>query len=271
MTAATIDPNPREALKVTQLRVLQSEWTKFRSLRSTVWTLLIGVVLMVGLAALLAAVTSSQFHTLTAEEKATFNPISASLGGISFAQLAIGVLGVLLISGEYSTGMIRASLTAVPKRLPVLWAKVAVYAGVVFAIMLAASFGSFLLGQALLGDHGVGLGAQGAVRSVFGAALYLTVAGVIGVAAGALIRNSAGGISAFVGLFFLAPPLSLLLPSSISDAASPYLPSNAGGELYGGASQFGHGLGFGAGLAVLCTYAVVLVGAAAWRLRKADA
>ncbi|MCW2544056.1 MAG: putative transporter transrane protein [Frankiales bacterium] len=275
MTATlTVIPTPQAALpdlKVTQLRVLKSEWTKFRSLRSTVWTLLIAVVLMVGLAALLSAVTNSQFHTLKPEEKATFNPIAASLGGISFAQLAIGVLGVLLISGEYSTGMIRASLTAVPKRLPVLWAKVAVYAGVVFVIMLASSFGAFLLGQALLGTHGVGLSAPGAVRSIYGAALYLTIAGTIGVAIGALIRNSAGGISAFVGLFFLAPPLSMLLPSSMSDAITPYLPSNAGGALYGGASPFDKPLDPWVGFAVLCSYAVVLVAAAAVRLRKSDA
>jgi ABC-2 type transport system permease protein len=270
MTAATLAP-PAELLKVTQFRVVRSEWIKLRSLRSTVWTLLIAVVLMIGLAALLGAVTKSEFDKVSAEEQALFNPISSSLGGISFAQLAIGVLGVLLISGEYSTGMIRASLTAVPKRLPVLWAKVGVYAAVVFVVMLVASFGAFLLGQALLGDLGVSLSADDAVRSVFGAALYLTVAGIIGVAIGALIRNSAGGISAFVGLFFLAPPLSLLLPSSLADSVTPYLPSNAGGALYGGASPFEKPLDPWVGFAVLCSYGVVLLVAAAVRMRRTDA
>lgn len=269
--APVVVPPSLPDLRVTQSRVIQSEWTKFRSLRSTVWTLLVGVILMVGLAALLSAVTSSEFHTLTPAEKASFNPISASLGGISFAQLAVGVLGVLLITGEYSTGMIRSSLTVVPKRLPVLWAKITVFAGAVFALMLAASFGAFFLGQALLGEHGVGISANGAVRSVFGAALYLTIAGIIGIGIGTLIRNSAGGISAFVGLFFMAPPLTMLLPSSIGDSVSRYLPSDAGGALYGGSSPFEHHLGPWAGLGVLCAYAAVLVAAAAVRMIRSDA
>lgn len=258
-------------LKVTQLRVIHSEWTKFRSLRSTVWTLVIAIALMIGLAALLSAVTNSEFHTLKPDEVASFNPVSASLGGIGFAQLAVGVLGVLLISGEYSTGMIRASLTAVPSRLPVLWAKVVVFAGGVFALMLASSFGAFFLGQSLLGSHGVGIGYHSAVRSIFGAALYLTLAGIIGVAIGALLRNSAGAISAFVGLFFMAPPLAMLLPSSIQDSVTPYLPSNAGGAMYGGSSPFEHPMGPWTGFAVLAGYAVVLITAAAVRMRRTDA
>jgi ABC-2 type transport system permease protein len=205
------------ALKVTQRRVLHSEWTKFRSLRSTVWTLLVAVTLMIGIGALFSAVTASQYHSLSASDRAIFNPITTSLDGISFAQLAIGVLGVLLISGEYSTGMIRASLTAVPSRLPVLWGKLAVFAGMVFSVSLITSFISFFLGQALLSGHhlNVTITAPGALRSVIGAALYMTVAGMIGVALGALLRNTAAGISTFVGAFFVIPPLAGLLPSSI--------------------------------------------------------
>ena len=271
MTAATTAYATAPGLKVTQLRVIRSEWTKFRSLRSTIWTLLVAVTLMVGLAALLSAVTANQFSTLTPSEKATFNPVSASLGGIAFAQLAVGVLGALLISGEYTTGMIRSSLTVVPRRLPVLWGKVAVFAGTTFSLMLVASFGAFLLGQSLLGSHGVGITADGALGSVLGAAGYLTIAGIIGMAIGALLRNSAGAISAFVGVFFMAPPLAMLLPSSIQDSVTPYLPSNAGGAMYGGSSPFDHPMGPWAGFGVLAGYAVVLVGAAAVRMRRTDA
>ena len=140
-------------MRVTQARVLRSEWTKFRSLRSTVWTLLAAVVLAVGVGALLSAVTASQYDTFTGRDRRA-STRSHQPGRVRFAQLALGVLGVLLISGEYSTGMIRSSLTVVPKRLPVLWGKLAVFAGAVSSSPAGPSFVSFFLGQALLsGQH----------------------------------------------------------------------------------------------------------------------
>src|SRR6201993_4522636 len=145
------------ALKVTQARVLLSEFTKFRSLRSTVYTLLTAVALMIGIGALFSAVTASQYHTFSAVDKAAFNPVTTSLIGVSFAVVAFGVLGVLLMSGEYSTGMIRSSLTAVPRRLPVLWAKLAVFAAVIFSVSLVTSLVSFFLGQALLDGQHIGV------------------------------------------------------------------------------------------------------------------
>jgi ABC-2 type transport system permease protein len=272
-TATTAPAAGQQGLRVTQPRVLLSEWTKFRSLRSTVWTLLIAVVLSIGIGALFSAVTASQYHTFSPADRASFNPISTSLNGMMFAQLAIGVLGVLLISGEYSTGMIRSSLTAVPRRLPVLWAKLGVFAGVVFAVTLVTSFVSFFLGQALLSSHhlNVAISAPGALRSVIGAALYATVAGMIGMALGGLLRNTAAGISTFVAVFFVIPPLTDLLPSSWSSHFAQYLPSNAGEVLFGGARGLAHPLSPWTGFGVLCIYAVVLIGFAAWRLRRADA
>lgn len=264
---------PVPTTKVTQARVLRSEWTKFRSLRSTVWTLLVAVALMVGIGALFSAVTASQWDTASLADRLSFSPITTSLNGIVFAQLAIGVLGVLLMSGEYSTGMIRASLTAVPRRLPVLWGKLAVFAGVVLVVSLITSFVSFLVGQALLNGHdlGVSISSPGALRSVLGAALYMTVAGMIGVALGGLMRNTAAGISTFVGAFFVIPPLAGLLPSSISDHLTKYLPSNAGGAVFGDTTGVSDALSPWVGFAVLCGYAVVLIAAAAWRLRRTDA
>ena len=261
------------ALKVTQARVLVSEFTKFRTVRSTVWTLLVAVVLMIGLSALFAAVTASQYHTFGPADRASFNPVSVSLGGMMFAVVAFGVLGVLMISGEYSTGMIRSSLTAVPRRLPVLWGKLAVFAGVIFSVSLVASFISFFLGQALLNSHqlGVSIAAPGALRSIIGAALYVTVAGMIGVALGALFRNTAAGIATFAGVFFVIPPLTGLLPASISDHLSQYLPSNAGEAVWGGARGVTDALSPWTGFALLCGYAVVLIAAAALRLRRVDA
>jgi ABC-type transport system involved in multi-copper enzyme maturation permease subunit len=269
----TVPAASHQTLRVTQLRVVLSEWIKFRSLRSTIWTLLIAVVLSIGIGALFSGVTASQYHTFSAADKASFNPITTSLNGMMFAQLAIGVLGVLLISGEYSTGMIRSSLTAVPKRLPVLWAKLGVFAAVAFAVMLVTSFVSFFLGQALLSSHhlNVSMSAPGALRSVIGAALYVTVAGMIGMTLGGLLRNTAAGISTFVAAFFVIPPLTDLLPASWSSHFVQYLPSNAGEVLYGGARGLAHPLAPWTGFGVLCIYAVVLIGFAAWRLRRADA
>jgi ABC-type transport system involved in multi-copper enzyme maturation permease subunit len=274
-TVTTAPAGGQRGLRVTQRRVLRSEWTKFRSLRSTIWTLLTAVVLSIGIGALFSAVSASQYHTFSPADRASFSPISTSLNGMIFAQLAIGVLGVLLISGEYSTGMIRSSLTAVPRRLPVLWAKLGVFAGAVFTLTLVTSFVSFFLGQALLSSHhlNAAISAPGAVRSVIGAALYATVAGMIGMALGGLLRNTAAGISTFVAVFFVVPPLTELLPVSWSSHFAQYLPSNAGEVLFGGGgtSELAHPLAPWTGFGVLCAYAVVVIGCAAWRLRRADA
>ena len=269
----TAPPAGQPGLRVTQLRVVLSEWIKFRTLRSTMWTLLAAVVLTIGIGALFSAVTANQFHTFSPADQASFNPISTSLNGILFSQLAIGVLGVLLISGEYSTGMIRSSLTAVPRRLPVLWAKLGVLAGVSFVLMLVTSFASFFIGQALLNSHhlGVSISSPNALRDVIGAALYVTVAGLIGMSLGALMRNTAAGISTMVAVFFVLPPVAGLLPSSWSSHFVQYLPSNAGEALYGGTHGLAHALAPWTGFGVLCAYAAVLIGFAAWRLRRADA
>src|SRR5215470_9021397 len=274
LTSATATGPARvPALKVTQGRVLLSEVTKFRSLRSTMWTLVAAVVLMIGLGALFSAATASQYHTFNWAERAAFNPVTTSLNGVIFAVVAFGVLGVLLTGGEYSTGMIRSSLTAVPRRLPVLWGKVVVFAGSIFSVSLAASFISFFLGQALLSSHhlGVSITAHDALRSVIGAALYMTVAGLIGLALGALLRNTAAGITTFAAVFFVIPLLATLLPASISDHLAQYLPSNAGGAIWGGAALVPNALSPWTGFALLCGYAAVLIGALAWRLRRSDA
>jgi len=262
-------------LKVTQARVLLSEFTKFRSLRSTMYTLLTALVLMIGLGAMFSAMSADQYQTSSAAHRASFNPVTTSLSSVLFVVVAFGVLGVLVTSGEYSTGMIRSSLTAVPRRLPVLWAKLAMFPAVIVPVCLIASFISFFLGQMLLDSHhlGVSISAPGALRSVIGAALYITVAGMIGVALGALFRNTAAAISTFTAVFLVIPQLAGLLPSSVSGDLVPYLPSNAGSALWGGAAflDVHHPLAPWTGFAVLCGYAVILIAAAAWRLRRTDA
>jgi len=258
-------------MKVTQSRVVKSEWTKFRSLRSTNITLLISVVLTVGLGALISAVIASHWDTASASDKADFNAVVTSLRGVNISQLAVGVLGVLLISGEYATGMIRASLTAVPKRLPVLWAKLGVFAGVVGVVAVISTFVSFFVGQSLLASHNldVSIGSSHALRMVLGAAAYLVLVGIIGMALGGVMRNTAAGISSLVALFFVIPPVLDLLPKSWSDNIGPYLPSNAGDAFWG--HPTGAHLSALAGFLVLCGWAAAAVVAAAIRLKERDA
>jgi ABC-2 type transport system permease protein len=275
MTTTMTEPGPVvprfPGMRVTQGRVIQSEWTKFRSLRSTKITLLVSVVLTVGIAALFTAVTANRWSHLSPGDRASFNAVVASLNGVRISQLAVGVLGVLLISGEYATGMIRASMTAVPRRLPVLWAKFTVFTGVVGAASLVSTFVAFFLGQSLLsGKHlNVAISSPGALRMVIGAGVYLLLVGITGMALGGLLRNTAAGISTLVGLYFVIPPITELLPSSWSNDITPYLPSNAG-EAFWGRPDFHH-LSPWAGLAVLCAWTVVAVVLAAVRLIRADA
>ncbi|SDJ48004.1 ABC-2 family transporter protein [Frankineae bacterium MT45] len=265
-------PQTSTGYRVTGRRVLRSEWTKFWSVRSPIWTLLVAVALTVGLGALFSAVRSSQHASMNAHELATFSATATSLSGMSIAELAIGVLGVLVITGEYATGMIRSSLTVVPKRLPVLWSKIGITSGVSFGAMLIASFAAFFLGQALLSSHGLSttLGAPGVFRSVVGAALSVTVIAIFSLGLGALLRNTAAAISTFVGIFFVLPPLAGLLPGSLSTDITPYLPSNAAAALFGGDTGFTL-LSPWSGFAVLCAYAAAITAAAAWRLRRTDA
>ena len=251
--------------RVTLPRLITSEWTKLRSVRSTVWSLLVAVVFIVGLSVLVPEV---RMHHLRPGERID-NPLELTLAGVQIAQLAVGVLGVLAITGEYATGMIRASMAAAPRRLPVLWAKLIVYGATVLALTVPAAFIAFFIGHAILQPHGeaVALGAHGVVRAVVGAGLYLTVIGLFGLSLGAIVRNTAGGIASFAAVMFVLPPLMNVLPTSWNNAISPYLPLQAGErvlQLQGGT------LSPWQGFAVLCGYAVAAAVVAAVLLRRRD-
>jgi ABC-2 type transport system permease protein len=265
-------PAVRPHGRVTQARVVYSEWIKLRSLRSTYLTLLAATVALIGLGALFSWFTDTHWTTMPARERADFDPALTSLRGFFLAQLAVGVLGVLMISGEYATGMIRASLAAVPRRLPVLWAKAAVFAGVVWALMTASSLVAFWIGQALLTSQhlGVSLADPGVPRAVFGVPLYLTVVGLLGVGIGALIRNSAGGIATVFGLLLVVPVLAEALPTSWGNRIDKWLPSNAGQALLSAHHQ-AHTLHPWTGFAVFCLYALAALAGAAVLLRRRDA
>jgi len=270
--ATRLAPVPATAAgPVTQVRVVRAEWTKLRALRSTWWCALIAVVLIVGLGAAIAG-SGTPYHVSAGNSAA--GGITVSLIGILFAQLVIGMLGVLAFSGEYATGMIRATLAVVPARLPVLWAKLVVLAGLVLPVTVLAAVAEFFTVTALESSRGgsaISLTDPGVLREVVGSSLYLTVIAVIGLALGALLRRTAAGLSVFAAVFLVVPLVAAYLPQGIKGFA-PYLPSNAGGDIWGAGKIFGgHQLGPWTGFAVLCGYAVVLTGLAAWRLRRRDA
>ena len=263
----------RDPRAVTFGRVLQSEWTKLRTLRSTLWSLLAAVVTMAALGPAVAAVQMSRWSHLGIEDRLRFDSIDSGVGGFHGAQLAIGVLGVLVITGEYATGMIKSSLMAVPRRLPVLWAKLAVFAAVTFSLMLASSVVSFFAVQAIVTQHHeqVTLAAPHALRAVIGTALFLTVLGVLAVGLGGLVRNTAGAIASLVGLLFVLPGIAALLPSSTADAINPYLPLNAGFAVATSTFDDSHHLAPWVGFTVFAGYGALAVAAAAVGLVRRDA
>jgi hypothetical protein len=234
-TAVASIPRLKASGRVTQARVALSEWTKFVSLRSTRWSVGVGVLLTIAFPLIFAAVTASHWGHMSPSDRAGRHPLDIALAGVNVGQLAIAVLGVLIITGEYTTGMIRSTMMAVPKRLPVLWAKLGLYAVVSFALMVPAVIISFFASQSILAGHHIlqiSFGSPGVARSVIGGALYVTLVGVFALAIGAIVRNTAGGIATFAGIFFVIPPLMNVLPTSWNNAISQYLPSEAGRQLF---------------------------------------
>jgi ABC-type transport system involved in multi-copper enzyme maturation permease subunit len=257
--------------RVTQLRVLRSEWTKLRSLPSTAWSLLATVVLIVGFGALYSMVRVTRPPQDPAAA-AAFDPTAVSLSGVQLASIAVGVLGVLLISGEYATGAIRTSLAAVPRRLPLLWGKAITFALTTFVLCAPSALAAFLLGQSVLSAENLdtGLDQPGTLRAVIGCALYLTVVGLLGLGLGALLRNTAGAIAALFGVLFALQIIVGFLPDGLSDDINKYLPVPAGVAVtYVRPDPLS--LAPWTGFGVFCAYTAVLLGLAAWLMRRRDA
>ncbi len=266
-------PRLQKPGRVTQARVVMSEWTKFTSLRSSLWSLGVGLLLTIALPVVFAAVTGSHWAHMSASDRAGRHPLDIALAGVNIAQLAIAVLGVLVITGEYSTGMIRSTLIAVPKRLPVLWAKLGVIAVVSFGVMVPAILIGFFASQAILSQHQIlqiSLSDSGVARALLGGALYVTLVAVFALGIGAIVRSTAGGIAAFAGIFFVIPPLMNILPANWNDAISKYLPSEAGRQLFS-LHQGAHSLSPLWGGLLLLGYCALVVGAAAVLLVRRDA
>ncbi|WP_030439148.1 ABC transporter permease [Actinoplanes subtropicus] len=268
--ARAVDPR----LKVTGRRVLRSEWAKLWSLRSTWITLGLGLLFLLAFGTIAAFRYKSMLNSGQPMDPdfADATTYTLALFGVPFSLIALGVLGVLTASGEYTTGMIRSTLAAVPRRLPVLWSKAAVYGVLAFVTAAAGALIGFLISNGVLSGTAISMSLSdgGVLRGLLGVGVYLGLVGVIGVALGTLLRSTAGGISALVGAFMLVPLLMSLLPKSWRTDITPYLPSNAGESIYSLHHAAGT-LSSGAGLLVLLGWTALALGGAAYRLIRSDA
>ena len=219
--------------------ILRSEWIKLRSLRSTWWSFSIIVVIQVSIAVLFA-LTTSPMATEPTTQQVTQAAVSISTLGVLFSQLVIAVLGVLVISGEYSTGQIRSSLMAVPNRLPVLAAKALVFAVATFVVSLVAIVVSYVVTMPILAGNGVDAAPlePSLWLSFFGAAGYLVFIGLISLGIGAALRSTPGGIAASLGLLLVVPTIFQLIPAEWAGVVASWLPGTAGQSLYYTGSTF---------------------------------
>ncbi|HEY7859293.1 MAG TPA: ABC transporter permease [Candidatus Nanopelagicales bacterium] len=254
------------------VNVIRSEWTKIWSVRSTMWTLLIGFVLTVGLGALICWGTEANYSHLHPADKATLDPTSISLAGLVFGQLALAVFGVLFISSEYSTGGIRTTLTAVPQRVRLLTAKAIVLLVISLVVGMVSSFVAFFIGQAFLSRVGIEahLGDPDVMRAVIGGGLYLMASAMFGFALGALLRHSAAGISLAIALLLVVPPLTNLLPGDWGHWIEKYFTSNAGQQITSVLPQ-GDALSPWAGYAVFTLWWLVILVIAGALMSRRDA
>jgi ABC-2 type transport system permease protein len=278
LTATTAPPRsttqvdtPAARPAVTLPRVMRAEWIKLRSVPSTT----IGFLAAAALAILLGLIFSSVGGNVEGPGSApgeSSDPVSLSLAGFSLAQIVVGVLGVLVVAGEYSTGLIRTTFAAVTARLPVLWAKVAVVGAVTLVVTGVAALVAFVGGQAVYGgaDATASLGDPGVLRAVLGTAVYCTGVALIGVALGFLMRSTASAIGLLFAGLLVVPGLAGLLPESVSDAVLKVLPSNAG-EAFTSVDGGSDLLSPAGGLIVFALWVIGLLAAAAVTLRATDA
>lgn len=252
--------------------VVRSEWTKFRTVQSTYWTFLVAIVLGIGLAALVSGISASHYAT-DVTLRLRWDPAERSLRPEWFlAQLAFAVLGVLTVTSEYSTGMIRTSLTAVPRRLRMMTAKLLVFGVVAVIVGEVISVVAFSIGQMLI--HGkapsASFGQNDVLRVVLGAGLYLLFMGLLGSGFAVLVRHAAAGIALVVGVLFILPGIAQALPTSWSQPIEEYWPTNAGQQLMT-IHRNSHTLSAWWGFGEFALFTFVVIAVAFWALERRDA
>jgi ABC-2 type transport system permease protein len=252
---------------------IRMEWIKLRSLRSTWWTLAVAVAAMIGLSILVLSIASAHWATTSAADKAGFDPTNNGFTGVAVAQLAMAVLGILAVTGEYSSGMIRATLAAVPRRGLVITAKAVVVGAVTLVTGEVFAFATFLIGQRFLAAPAphAAFGQPGVLRAVVLAGVYLMLIALMGAGLGIIVRRSAAAIAILAGLVFVLPLLTQALSEGIQHAVQRYLPEIIAENSLTSITPGPYSLSTWAGLALLALYAAVLLGAGAWLTARRDA
>jgi ABC-2 type transport system permease protein len=258
--------------KVSQGRVIRAEWTKLRTQPSALWAGAASAGLVAGFGILYSLLREAR-PPHGAAAVTSFDPAAISLSGIQLAQIAVGVLGAMLITSEYSSGLIRSTFAAVPRRLPVLWGKAAIALGAVFAVSVPAVLVAFFAGQSILAKVGldISFGQPGVARAVLGSAFYLALAAVLGLGLGALLRNTAAAVTALFGLLFGLQLLAGMIPGPAGVTLEKFMPSTAGQAIASVHPDPGTSLGPWAGLGLFAAYTVIVLALAARRMSRGDA
>jgi ABC-2 type transport system permease protein len=252
--------------------LMRSEYTKLRTLRSTMWTLGMTVLVGLGASGIATGVTRAHWAAMSASNKASFHPVEVSLMGVSLGgTLLVGLLGILVVSSEYATGTIRATLAAAPRRPTLLAAKVLVFGAIALVGAEFAAFAGFFLGQTLLTDpapHDT-LASPGALRAVAGTGLFLCAVGILALGIAVLVRHTAGAISAYVGVILVLPIIVSAIPGSLQYQIERLLPLEIGSAMIGDSGP--NAFGPWTGLLIVCGYAVLVLALGTAVLVRRDA
>ena len=235
--------------------VAEMEWLKLRSVRSTAWIMLIFAAGMIGVAIL--GLGHVDWSSMTKADRAGFDPTNDGFAGLAIGQLAFGVLGALVITSEFGSGMIRATFAAVPRRGLLLAAKAAVLGAVTLAAGEVLAFASWAIGEAVLRSPAphAALSQPGVLPAVLMAGAYPALIALIALGLGAVIRHTAGAISAVVGILFVLPLILLPLGTSIQNSVGKFLPMIISENSLTAVKPVADSLSPGAGFGVLCAYA----------------
>jgi hypothetical protein len=236
--AITIGPR-RSHRPATFLDVMRSEWTKFRTVRSSFWNLTVAAVLGIGLGMLISYLRSGHYQT-DLGERIGWNPTNVSLGSLMLTQLVFSILGVMVVTGEYATGMIRTSLAAVPRRSRMLAAKALVFTVIAFVAGEIICFVTYFAGQAMISGRApsASFSQPEVLRAVFGSGLYLAALALLGLGFGVIMRSAAAAIGTIVAILLVFPAVGEALPTSWAQPLEEYWPTNAGSRV----GAVGHGL-----------------------------
>jgi ABC-2 type transport system permease protein len=250
------------------------EWLKLRSLRSPAWSALIIMAAVIGLGIAVLSYYPAHWANLSAANKASFDPTNDGFAGMAIAQLAVGVAGVLVMTGEYSSGSIRSTLAAVPNRRLLLAAKIVVFGAAALVAGEVTALTSFLVNQYVVlhapAPH-ASLGQPGVLRAVVLIGGYLALIGLLGLGLGTIIRHTAGAITALVSVVLAVPFVLRAFPAGIAHTANEYLPMNIAENSLAAVKPVADSLSVWAGLGLLCGYVAVTLLVGGWLLARRDA